>query len=68
MDWQEEYGSSIDAWADQEMAYEAFMQRYTQDQVLDMSNADFDAWMEEEMRLYTLLHNAQIAYYKAIRA
>jgi hypothetical protein len=68
MDWLDEYAPSIDAWADQEIAFEAFMAHHSQLEVLHMSDADFDAWQAEYKRLYDALWDAQMAYYKAIRS
>jgi hypothetical protein len=68
MNWLSEDEPTIDAWADQEMAYEAFLAHHKQIDVLLMSDADFDAWQAEYKRLYDALWAAQIAYYQAIRA
>lgn len=55
-------------WVDYEAAYEAFLGQYEQIEVLMMPDDDFNAWLAEYDRLYYALHDAQIAYYKAIRA
>jgi len=59
---------TVDAWAAQEAAFEAFMAHHDHLAVVRMSDADFDAWQAEYKRLYDALWDAQIAYYKAIRA
>jgi hypothetical protein len=33
-----------------------------------MSDADFEAWKAEYRRLYLAVHDAQVAYYQAIRS
>lgn len=55
-------------WVNYEAAYEAFLAQYEQIDVLLMANDDFEAWLAEYDRLYYALHDAQIAYYKAVRA
>jgi hypothetical protein len=68
INWLETEEPTVDAWAEQETAYEAFMAHYSHIDVVRMSNADFDRWQAEYKRLYDALWDAQIAYYKAIRA
>lgn len=69
INWLEEQEEpTVDVWAEQEAAYEAFMGHYDHLSVVRMSDADFDRWQAEYKRLYDALWDAQIAYYKAIRA
>lgn len=68
MNWLEAEEPTVDAWAEQESAFEAFMAHYDHLSVVRLSDADFDRWQAEYKRLYDALWDAQIAYYKAIRA
>jgi hypothetical protein len=68
INWLESEEPTVDAWAEQEAAYEAFMARYDHMDVVRLSNADFDRWQAEYKRLYDALWDAQMAYYRAIRS
>ena len=54
-------------WCDAEDAYEHFLARHEQREVIAMSDEQFEAWKTEYKRLYDDLFNAQLAYYRAER-
>lgn len=70
MNWLEELKAPVasEMWADAETAYERFLADHEQIDVLMLCDADFEAWRLEYGRLYLALWDAQIAYYRAVRA
>lgn len=56
----------MDAWAEQEAAFERFLGEHEQIDVLMMLADEFEAWKAEYKRLYLAVFDAQIAYYNTI--
>lgn len=56
----------MDAWAEQEAAFERFLGEHEQIDVLMMTPPEYDAWKAEYQRRYMAVFEAQIAYYNRL--